>query len=89
MAKHIGCDLKTLADELSNYNNFANNAAVSKIDKFGKKVFPVEFVLTEPFYVATITPAIHYTMGGLKIDKQVIIILTIIFLKIVFLGICV
>lgn len=31
----------------------------------------MEFDPEEPLYVATITPAIHYTMGGLKIDRQV------------------
>lgn len=65
MAKQIGCDVKVLSDELNKYNNYQNK------DEFGKHVFPVKFVLDELFYVATITPAIHYTMGGLKIDKQV------------------
>ncbi|VDM85186.1 unnamed protein product [Strongylus vulgaris] len=39
-------------------------------DAFGKTVFPVAFELEKPIYAAIITPAIHYTMGGLKIDKQ-------------------
>lgn len=34
-------------------------------------MFPVAIEFDEPIYVAIVTPAIHYTMGGLKIDKQV------------------
>lgn len=40
-------------------------------DEFGKVVFPVLFDINQPFYVAIITPAIHYTIGGLKINHQV------------------
>lgn len=34
-------------------------------------VFPVKFDPKETIYLARITPALHYTMGGLKIDKHV------------------
>ena len=70
LAKHIGCDLNVLTDELNKYNNFVVNNGTEKVDNFGKHFFPLAFELTDKFYVATITPAIHYTMGGLKIDKQ-------------------
>merc|ERR1712031_144696 len=36
--------------------------------KFYHNVLPPEKVKTEPFYVAIITPVIHYCMGGLEID---------------------
>ncbi|CAI2348209.1 unnamed protein product [Caenorhabditis sp. 36 PRJEB53466] len=40
-------------------------------DPFGKKVFPVAAISpSEPIYAAIVTPAIHYTMGGLKIDER-------------------
>mmetsp|Transcript_23358 Transcript_23358/g.64700 ORF Transcript_23358/g.64700 Transcript_23358/m.64700 type:complete len:509 (-) Transcript_23358:100-1626(-) len=36
--------------------------------KFYHNVIPGSAVKTEPFYVAIITPVIHYCMGGLEID---------------------
>ncbi|VDO11978.1 unnamed protein product [Haemonchus placei] len=39
-------------------------------DPFGKTVFPVAILPDQPIYAAIITPAIHYTMGGLRIDKD-------------------
>merc|ERR1719331_491563 len=38
--------------------------------KFFHNVIPGSQVLAEPFYVAIITPVIHYCMGGLEIDKE-------------------
>merc|ERR1719420_1111032 len=36
--------------------------------KFYHNIIPGSKVKTEPFYVAIITPVIHYCMGGLEID---------------------
>merc|ERR1719353_1552376 len=36
--------------------------------KFYHNVLPGSAVLAEPFYVAIITPVIHYCMGGLEVD---------------------
>merc|ERR1739848_559137 len=36
--------------------------------KFYHNVLPGSKVAAEPFYVAIITPVIHYCMGGLEID---------------------
>lgn len=51
---------------------FANYAAASeaKKDEFGKTVFYVQFNPDEPLYFSTVTPSIHYTMGGLEIDEE-------------------
>merc|ERR1712124_149806 len=38
--------------------------------KFFHNVIPGSAVATEPFYVAIITPVIHYCMGGLQIDEK-------------------
>merc|ERR1719421_2121584 len=38
--------------------------------KFFHNIIPGSAVATEPFYVAIITPVIHYCMGGLEIDKS-------------------
>merc|ERR1711993_151617 len=38
--------------------------------KFYHNIIPGSAVKTEPFYVAIITPVIHYCMGGLEIDAE-------------------
>merc|ERR1719321_289137 len=38
--------------------------------KFYHNIIPGSAVKTEPFYVAIITPVIHYCMGGLEIDEE-------------------
>merc|ERR1719161_2084541 len=38
--------------------------------KFYHNIIPGSKVATEPFYVAIITPVIHYCMGGLEIDEN-------------------
>merc|ERR1719247_3967160 len=38
--------------------------------KFYKNAIPGSQVKSEPFFVAIITPVIHYCMGGLEIDKN-------------------
>merc|ERR1712060_592331 len=38
--------------------------------KFYHNIIPGSAVKTEPFYVAIITPVIHYCMGGLEIDAD-------------------
>merc|ERR1719481_55622 len=36
--------------------------------RFYHNIIPASSVKSEPFYVAIITPVIHYCMGGLEID---------------------
>merc|ERR1719411_652297 len=38
--------------------------------KYYHNIIPGSSVKTEPFYVAIITPVIHYCMGGLEIDTR-------------------
>merc|ERR1711933_70330 len=38
--------------------------------KFYHNIIPGSAVATEPFYVAIITPVIHYCMGGLEVSKD-------------------
>jgi len=38
--------------------------------KFYHNIIPGSEVATQPFYVAIITPVIHYCMGGLEIDER-------------------
>merc|ERR1719375_819476 len=42
--------------------------------KFFHNIIPGDRVATEPFYVAIITPVIHYCMGGLEIDTNSLVI---------------
>uniref|UniRef100_A0A0N4T477 fumarate reductase (NADH) n=1 Tax=Brugia pahangi TaxID=6280 RepID=A0A0N4T477_BRUPA len=68
VANYMGIQSSKLKETLDEYNEYTK-LSLSKEDKFGKKVFPVA-LKHPPYYVAVITPAIHYTMGGIKIDKD-------------------
>jgi urocanate reductase len=39
-------------------------------DTFGKAAAPVLFRGDQPLYTCLVTPSLHYTMGGLRIDTQ-------------------
>ena len=59
-----------LENIVSEFEAYSKAAAEGK-DQFGKTVFPVKtFRPDETLHVAWITPAVHYTMGGLKIDTS-------------------
>ena len=47
-----------------------NEAKINGVDEFNKIIFPVKFNLNEILYVSVVTPIIHYTVGGVKIDKN-------------------
>ena len=51
---------------LEQYNKDYDN----KIDEFGKTVFPRKFNLSNYIYAGIVSPSIHYTMGGIKINKD-------------------
>jgi len=59
-------DYASLEATLTTYNTHKNG----EVDEFGKNYFPVQFALDEPLHVGIITPAIHYTMGGLLISPK-------------------
>ena len=54
---------KTIFD----YNECYNN---NKTDNFDKKYFYTNFDMNKTIYVSVITPSIHYTMGGIKINNR-------------------
>lgn len=72
LANEIGCPVEQLRKTLEDYNTFVDQKASDTDfkDPFGKNVFPFKFNMDQPFFVAKITPAIHYTMGGLQIDRH-------------------
>lgn len=59
-------DYENLRNELKIYDK---NSIFGK-DKFGKTFFPdTPIIINDPFYVGLVTPAVHYCMGGIKIDN--------------------
>jgi len=67
LAKEIGCSVSNLEATFNAYNE----AAKTKKDVFGKKYFQnVPFNANDSFWVAIITPVLHYTMGGLEINPE-------------------
>ncbi|VDL68915.1 unnamed protein product [Nippostrongylus brasiliensis] len=71
-ATAAGINYNDLEKTITEYNKYADQGSgdAPQKDAFGKSVFPVAFNPDEAVYAGIITPAIHYTMGGLKIDKQ-------------------
>jgi flavocytochrome c len=65
-AKAFHIDPLIIFQTLINYTNYAHIGE----DPFGKKNFPVTFSPNEHLYAMIITPAIHYTMGGLRINSK-------------------
>jgi len=68
LAKDMGISEKVLAQTLSDYNKVA---AAGK-DQFGKKFYQnLPFEMSDNYWnVAIVTPVIHYTMGGVKINEK-------------------
>eukprot|EP01114_Cavostelium_apophysatum_P006008 TRINITY_DN171_c0_g1_i1.p1 TRINITY_DN171_c0_g1~~TRINITY_DN171_c0_g1_i1.p1 ORF type:complete len:666 (-),score=165.26 TRINITY_DN171_c0_g1_i1:706-2703(-) len=67
LAKEMGISVQALEQTFSSYNNFAKN----KNDPFGKKFFHnLPFGVNDEFYVAFVTPVVHYCMGGLEISPE-------------------
>ena len=56
----------TLKKTIQQYNmNYDNN-----IDEFNKTIFPLKFNYNSTIYVGIVSPSIHYTMGGVKINRD-------------------
>ena len=66
IAKKIGADEKVLEKTLADYNE----AVKTKVDKeFNKKNLPKELT-GDKYYVIEISPAVHHTMGGVRINTN-------------------
>eukprot|EP01002_Notosolenus_urceolatus_P013703 NODE_460_length_2071_cov_174.528684_g366_i0.p2 GENE.NODE_460_length_2071_cov_174.528684_g366_i0~~NODE_460_length_2071_cov_174.528684_g366_i0.p2 ORF type:complete len:477 (+),score=184.39 NODE_460_length_2071_cov_174.528684_g366_i0:578-2008(+) len=64
LAKEMGISVGTLEKTFKDYNTI-------RPDPFGKKFFHnLPFEINDALHVATITPVLHYCMGGLKIDER-------------------
>ena len=66
LAKNINVDYNNLEKTINSYND----AREKNIDEFNKTTFPYKFNLSDTIYSMIITPSIHYTMGGLKINNK-------------------
>ena len=67
LAKHMKISPSTLEETFNKYNQVAKDNK----DPFGKKYFHnLPFKMNDEFYVAIVTPVIHYCMGGLEIDEH-------------------
>lgn len=66
LAENINIDYTKLENMIKQYNH----AYDKKIDKFNKTTFLYKFDVNKKIYSMIITPSIHYTMGGLKINSK-------------------
>lgn len=66
LAGKVGIDAKTLVTTMNTYNGYVKAGA----DKdFGKTALPRELVKA-PFYAIEVSPAVHHTMGGVRINTE-------------------
>jgi succinate dehydrogenase/fumarate reductase flavoprotein subunit len=66
LANNINVDYNNLEKTINSYND----AFEKNIDEFNKTTFPYKFNLSDTIYSMIITPSIHYSMGGLKINNK-------------------
>ena len=66
LAEQINVDPAVLETTVAKYNSYVD---AGKDPEFGKDVFDLK-VEKAPFYATPRKPAVHHTMGGLKIDPQ-------------------
>lgn len=67
MCKANNIPMDALAKTFSQYNEYA----IKNSDPFGKKYFNgTPWSLDSKFMCATITPVVHYTMGGLAVNER-------------------
>ncbi|CEL92101.1 unnamed protein product [Vitrella brassicaformis CCMP3155] len=54
---------------IATIKDYSNGMAQGK-DSFGKSVFPAALSPDDTFYIAIVTPCLHYTMGGLCVNSS-------------------
>ncbi|CAJ0572377.1 unnamed protein product, partial [Mesorhabditis spiculigera] len=69
-AAALGAPYTEVEKTIREYNAIVEAEGKKKKDLFGKTVFPFAVALDKPVYAALVTPALHYTMGGLRIDRN-------------------
>ena len=69
LSEHIQMDTEKVTKTIRDYQSVASKG----LDEFGKTSFrgvPAKDLKKETFYVGTITPVLHYCMGGIKINPE-------------------
>eukprot|EP00049_Salpingoeca_infusionum_P014927 m.286275 g.286275 ORF g.286275 m.286275 type:complete len:1080 (+) comp15779_c0_seq1:241-3480(+) len=67
LAAEMGISPATLKGTFDRYNS----DAASNQDPFGKAFFRnLPYIMDDQFYVAEVTPVVHYTMGGISADEK-------------------
>lgn len=66
LAKQLGMDPEVFVDTINKYNSYVDNG---EDPEFHKSAFDLK-VKVAPFYATPRKPAVHHTMGGLKIDTK-------------------
>ena len=66
----VAAKLKVHAGVLREMIRAYQEAADSGEDQFGKVAFPTAFSENDHFYLAFVTPSLHYCMGGLEISSS-------------------
>lgn len=66
LAEQLGMDPAVLTETVAKYNSYVD---AGKDPEFGKNVFDRK-VEVAPFYATPRKPAVHHTMGGLRIDTE-------------------
>lgn len=66
LAKQIGMKPEVLEDTIKKYNSYVD---AGEDPEFGKSAFNLKCEVA-PFYATPRKPAIHHTMGGLRIDTK-------------------
>jgi urocanate reductase len=66
-ADFFGIDAKELKKTVEKYNQYARDGKDLEFNKRGKLT---PFTKEGPFYIMKAVPAVHHTMGGLKIDED-------------------
>ncbi|CAM9267358.1 unnamed protein product [Phaeothamnion confervicola] len=68
LAGLIGCEAAAVSEAVTAYGTAA---AAGGADAFGKTAFPAkDWEEDQTFYVAAVTPCVHYTMGGVFITSS-------------------
>jgi flavocytochrome c len=67
MSKNLSIDYKRIENTINMYNDAYDKKIV---DKYNKTTFLHKFDLNKKIYSMVITPSVHYTMGGLKINNR-------------------
>ena len=66
LGKKIGVDSKNLVNTVAQYNKYVKEG---KDTEFNKNILPKE-LNQAPFYAIEVSPAVHHTMGGVRINTS-------------------